>query len=313
MVPACKSVDVVTIFAGCVSDGVEVRRIMDGVDAGDGFTRVAQPVGIPPKPRIGILTDSEREFYGNTGFEAVYDAALARAESLGATLVPFDYAPFREAAALLYEGPWVAERLAAVEAFITTNADDFDPTVRQIIEGASGHSAVDAFNGRYRLEEIRALVAPIWEEVDMLMLPTSPTTYTVDEMLADPIVKNSHFGRYTNFANLLGYAAIAFPGGFTPTGLPAGVTLVGPAFSDDALAQFCAAMHTAAGCGMGRDKACPRRYDPDRCCGGAFVGDAAQSSADVSRGSAGANHNDQRGISAICTSRYHAPKTRLSL
>lgn len=254
VVPACKSVDVVTIFAGCVSDGVEVRRIMDGVDAGDGFTRPAQPVGIPPKPRIGILTESEREFYGNTGFEAVYDAALVRAESLGATLVPFDYAPFREAAALLYEGPWVAERLAAVEAFMATNADDFDPTVRQIIEGASGHSAVDAFNGRYRLEEIRALVAPIWEDVDMLMLPTSPTTYTVDDMLADPIAKNSHFGRYTNFANLLGYAAIAFPAGFTPEGLPAGVTLVGPAFSDDGLAPFSAAMHAAADCGMGRDK-----------------------------------------------------------
>jgi allophanate hydrolase len=254
-VPACKSVDVVTIFAGCVSDGVEVRRIMDGVDAGDGFTRKAQPVGIPPQPRIGILSASEREFYGNTGFEDVYDAAIARAKDLGATLVEFDYAPFREAAALLYEGPWVAERLAAVEDFIATNADDFDPAVRTIIEGAAGHSAVDAFNGRYRLEEIRAAVAPVWEDVDMLMLPTSPTTYTVEQMLADPIAKNSHFGRYTNFANLLGYAAIAFPGGFTPDGLPAGVTLVGPAFSDDGLAPFCAAMHAAAACGMGKDTA----------------------------------------------------------
>lgn len=255
VVPACKSVDVVTVFAGCVRDGVAVRRIMDGVDPGDGFTRPAQPVGIPPKPRIGILTASEREFYGNTGFEAVYDAALAQAEALGATLVPFDYAPFREAAALLYEGPWVAERLAAVKGFIATNADDFDPTVRQIIQGAAGHSAVDAFNGRYRLEEIRAMVAPIWADVDMLMLPTSPTTYTVADMLADPIAKNSHFGRYTNFANLLGYAAIAFPAGFTPQGLPAGVTLVGPAFSDEGLAPFCAAMHAAAACGMGRDTA----------------------------------------------------------
>lgn len=253
VVPACKSVDVVTIFAGCVGDGVEVRRIMDGVDAGDGFTRAAQPVGIRPKPRIGILTAAEREFFGNTGFEEIYDAAIARAEALGAILVPFDYAPFREAAALLYEGPWVAERLAAVESFISKNADDFDPTVRQIIEAASGHSAVDAFNGRYRLEEIRALVAPVWDDVDMLMLPTSPTTYTVEDMLADPIAKNSHFGRYTNFANLLGYAAIAIPAGFTPKGLPAGVSLFGPAFSDDGLAPFSAALHQAAKCGMGQD------------------------------------------------------------
>ena len=253
VVPACKSVDVVTIFSGCVSDGVEVRRIMDGVDPGDGFSKQAQPVGIPPQPRIGVLSASEREFYGNSGFEDVYDDAIAQAKALGATIVEFDYAPFREAAALLYEGPWVAERLAAVETFIGTNADDFDPTVRTIIEGAAGHSAVDAFNGRYRLEEIRALVAPVWADVDMLLLPTSPTTYTVADMLADPIAKNSHFGRYTNFANLLGYAAIAIPAGFTPEGLPAGVTLVGPAFSDDGLAPFSAAMHAAASCGMGRD------------------------------------------------------------
>ncbi len=253
VVPACKSVDVVTIFAGCVSDGVEVRRIIEGVDPGDGFTRPARPVGIPPDPRIGILSGDEREFFGNDGYEAAYDATIIRATALGATLVPFDYAPFREAAALLYEGPWVAERLAAVEAFIASNADDFDPTVRRIIEAASAHSAVDAFNGRYRLEEIRALVAPLWDDVDMLLLPTSPTTYTVDQMLADPMAKNSHFGRYTNFANLMGYAAIAFPAGFTPTGLPVGVTLVGPAFSDDGLAPFCAAMHAAAACGMGRD------------------------------------------------------------
>ncbi len=254
VVPACRSVDVVTVFAGCVADAVAIRRVMDGLDRSDPFSRTATPVGLPPRPRIGILTGAEREFYGNVEVAALYDAALARADALGATLVPFDYAPFREAAALLYDGPWVAERLAAVEDFLTTNADDFDPAVRRIIEGARPKTAVEAFRGRYLLEELRHIVAPVWQAVDILMLPTSPTTYRVDEMLADPIVKNSHFGRYTNFANLLGYAAIAVPAGFGPSGLPAGITLVGPAFSDDALAPFAAAMHKAADCGMGRDR-----------------------------------------------------------
>ncbi|MBR2573184.1 MAG: allophanate hydrolase [Loktanella sp.] len=253
VVPACRSVDVVTVFAGCVADGVAVRAVMDGVDAGDGFTRAAQPVGIRPNPRIGVLAGDEREFYGNTGVEALYDAAIARAAALGATIVPFDYAPFREAAALLYDGPWVAERLAAVQDFYATNAADFDPTVGGIIGAAGRYSAVDAFNGRYRLEALRAQVAPVWEAVDLLLLPTSPTIYSVADMLADPVTKNSHFGRYTNFANLLGYAAIAVPAGITPDGLPGGVTLIGPAFSDDGLAPVAAALHQSAACGMGRD------------------------------------------------------------
>ncbi len=254
VVPACRSVDVVTVFAGSVEDAVVVRQVMDGLDRADPFSRVAVPVSLPPRPRIGVLTGAEREFYGNAEVAALYDAALIRAETLGAVLVPFDDAPFREVAALWYDGPWVAERLAAVKGFLATNPDDFDAVVRKIIEGARPKTAVDAFRGLYRLEELRHVIAPVWDAVDMLLLPTSPTTYRVDDMLADPITKNSHFGRYTNFANLLGYAAIAVPAGFGPSGLPAGVTLVGPAFSDDALAPFAAAMHHAAGCGMGRDR-----------------------------------------------------------
>lgn len=255
VVPACRSVDVVTVFAASVADGVAVRRVMDGPDPGDPFSRPAAPVALPARPRIGVLAGAEREFFGNAEVEALYDAAIARAAALGATIVPFDYAPFLQAAALPYEGPWVAERLAALEAFLASHPEAFDPTVRAIIEGARGMTAVDAFRGRYRLEELRQAVAPTWAECDLLMLPTSPTTHTVADMLADPVAKNSQFGRYTNFANLLGYAAIAVPGGFGPSGLPAGVTLVGPAFSDDALAGFAGAMHAAAGCGAGIDTA----------------------------------------------------------
>lgn len=257
LVPACRSIDVITVFAPTVGDAVAVRRLMEGYDPADAFSRRAVPVGLPPAPRIGVLAGAEREFYGDAEVAALYDAAIARAESLGATLLPFDYAPFREAAALLYDGPFVAERLAAVEDFLATKADDFDPTVRAIIAGAIGKTAVEAFRGRYRLEALIQAVAPVWQAVDMLMLPTSPTTATVAAMQADPIGENSKFGRYTNFANLMGLAAIAVPGGFGPSGRPAGVTLVGPGFSDDALAPFAARMHAAAACGLGRDRGAP--------------------------------------------------------
>ncbi len=254
VVPACRSVDVVTVFAGSVAEGAAVRRVMEGHDPADPFSRTATPAALPPGLRIGVLEGAEREFFGNGEVEALYDAAIARAKSLGAVILPFDYAPFREAAALLYDGPWVAERLAAVEGFFATHEGDFDPTVRRIIAGATRYSAVDAFNGLYRLNAIKQQVAPVWDAVDVLMLPTSPTTCTVADMLADPVVRNSQFGRYTNFVNLMGLAAIAVPAGFGPSGLPAGITLIGPAFSDDALVPFAGAMHAAAACGMGHDR-----------------------------------------------------------
>lgn len=256
VVPACRSVDVVTVFAATVGDGIAVRKVMEGYDARDPFSRQAAPASLPSSgPRIGVLDGAEREFYGNKDVEALYDAAIERAKSLGAVIVPFDYAPFRQAAELLYNGPWVAERLAAVKDFLETNAGDFDPTVRTIIEGAKAYDAVAAFEGRYRLEALRQKTKVEWEKVDFLILPTSPTTYSVEEMQADPIVKNGHFGRYTNFANLLDCAAIAIPAGFDADGhLPAGVMLVGPAFTDEALAPFADAMHRALSAGMGKDR-----------------------------------------------------------
>jgi len=256
VVPACRSVDVVTVFAATVGDGVAIRKVMEGYDAADPFSRKAVPSGLPASGlRIGVLDGAEREFFGNSDVEALYDAAIERARALGATIVPFDYAPFRQAAELLYNGPWVAERLAAVKDFLATNAADFDPTVLSIIEGAKAYDAVAAFEGRYKLEALRQKTARQWEKADILMLPTSPTTYTVEDMMADPIVKNGHFGRYTNFVNLLDCAAIAVPAGFDANGhLPAGVTLIGPAFSDDALAPFADAMHRTSNAGMGKDR-----------------------------------------------------------
>ena len=257
VVPACKSVDCVTIFAATVGDGVAIRKVAEGFDTADPFSRKAKWTSLPTSGlRVGVLDGAEREFFGNAEVERLYDAAIESIRALGVTVVPFDYGPFREAAALLYDGPWVAERLAAVEDFFASNEADFDPAVRAIIAGAKGKTAVEAFNGKYRLEELRRKTEAEWAKADILLLPTSPTTYTVEAMQADPIRLNSHFGRYTNFANLLDCAAIAVPAGFdSQDHLPAGVTLVAAAFSDDALAPLADALHRKVARGMGRDKA----------------------------------------------------------
>jgi allophanate hydrolase len=204
--------------------------------------------------RVGILTADERVFHGDTETERLYDKTIARLADFGAVAVPIDYAPFREIASLLYDGPWVTERLAAVEGFFATNERDIDPSVRQILHSARRFSAVDAFRARYKLEAFRRRTEEAWTKADVLLIPTVPRTYTVAEMRLHPIKYNSNLGQYTNFTNLLGLAAIAVPAGFKQDGLPAGVTLVGPAWSDDALAPLADALHRACYAGMGVDK-----------------------------------------------------------
>lgn len=254
VVPACRSIDVVTVFAATVADGIAARRTMEGYDAEDAFSRRFGDSSLPGRLRLGVPAAEEQEFFGNDAYAALYGAAIERARQLGAEIVPFDYAPFRKAAALLYEGPWVAERLAAIKPFIDAHPDSVEPTVRAIIEGARGMSAVDAFEGVYTLAACRRQAEEAMAGIDVLLLPTSPDIQTVEAMLADPVALNARFGRFTNFANFFGAAAIAVPAGFTEAGLPFGVQLVGRADSDDALAAFAARLHEDAGCGAGVDR-----------------------------------------------------------
>lgn len=258
LVPACRSLDCITVFAATTADATLVRRTMQGFDARDPYSRAFRPRPLPLGGfRFGVLAGAERAFYGDAEVEALYDAAIARLATLGGTPVPIDYAPFRASAELLYGGPWVAERLAAIEDFYATRAADMDPTVAAIVGGAKRFSAVDAFNGAYALEALRQKTDSEWAKVDLLLLPTAPTIYTVEAMRADPIALNANLGRYTNFVNLLDCAAIAVPAGFRADGLPAGVTLIGPAFSDDALAVLGDRLHRALGAGPGLDRAAP--------------------------------------------------------
>jgi allophanate hydrolase len=251
MVPACRSLDCVSIFAATVEDGAVVRRLIEGFDPGDPYSKRATPGALPSQGlRVGVLSQADRQFFGDREAERLHAAAIDRAVGLGAIVVEIDYAPFRETAALLYDGPWVAERLAAFESF-GVPVESLDPSVAGIMLGGRSVSAADAFRGQYRLAELRRRTEAEWARVDLLLLPTAPTIYRVEEMLADPIALNSRLGTYTNFFNLLGLSAVAVPAGFRSDGLPFGITLAASAFHDEALVPIAAALHHRAGTGAG--------------------------------------------------------------
>ncbi|GBQ13279.1 allophanate hydrolase [Komagataeibacter rhaeticus] len=255
VVPACRTLDVVTIFAPGVSDGIEIRAVMEGRDPTDPYSREPGEVALPDRLRLGIPAGDELAFFGNEAFRGLFVRAVERARMLGAEIVEIDYRPYREAAALLYNGPWVAERLVATRDILTARPDAVNGVVRDILHNATRLTAVDVFQGEYRLKALLAEADREWARVDALLLPTTPSTYTVADMMDNPIELNSHLGYYTNFANFMRCAAIAVPAGRTAAGLSFGIQIVGPCDSDAAIAPFAAAMHQAAQCGAGTDGA----------------------------------------------------------
>jgi allophanate hydrolase len=260
VVPACRSLDCVTVLAATVGDGDAVRRVMQGFDAGDPYSRVqSSAISLPRKLRVGVLPPVEREFFGDAASARFYEDAIERLRALDAEPVEFDYAPFREAAESLYGGPTVAERLAGIRSFYETQRETIEATVVQILDGARGYSAADLFDAQHRLQTLRRRADAEWKKVDVLMLPTAPTIYTVAAMHEQPIGLNTRLGRYTNFVNLFDCCAVAVPAGFTEGGLPFGVTLIAPAFHDDALAALADRVHRAQPFGMGiaRDAVLP--------------------------------------------------------
>lgn len=256
VVPACRSLDCVSIFANNAADAAAIAAVAEGVDAADAFSRPMSRVSALPEAfRFGVLSSAERNFFGDANCAALYDASIARLISLGGTPVEFDYAPFRQAAALLYEGAWVAERTAAIGDFLALHDNDVDPSVRAIIAGGKSLSAVDAFNGQYRLAECRRKADAEWQKMDLMLLPTAAVHYTVEEVSADPIQKNADLGRFTNWVNLLDASAVAVPAGFRNNGLPFGVTLLAPAFAEAGLTNIAQRFHAASATGAGLSRA----------------------------------------------------------
>jgi allophanate hydrolase len=254
VVPACKSLDCVAIFTNSAADAMEVLRIAEGFDAADAYSRPVRDTTLRATPRVGILKPKDRDFFGDEAAASLYAKAVAQAHSLGWELVEIDYAPFREIAETLYGGAFVAERLAAIRPFFELHENALNPVVRGIIGGAQKFSAADAFADMYRVQALRQRAMAVLDTCDTLLLPTAPTIFTVAEMLEEPVARNSTLGLYTNFVNLLDLAAVALPAGFRPDGLPFGVTLIGPAFSEPSLAAYASALHDALGAGAGKSK-----------------------------------------------------------
>ena len=236
LLPACRSLDCITVFAADALDCTLIDEIAAGFDAADVYSRSLPDV--PLGPRLGVPLPRNMPWFGDLEAEYLFGKALQRLTELGYSLCEVDIAPLLEAARLLYEGPWVAERTAAIESFLRDHPGAIDPTVREIVAAGLNKTAVDAFRGQYALAGHARTAEAMWAHVDALVVPTSPTIYRLREMKANPIALNSHFGTYTNFVNLLDMAAIAVPAGFRRNGTGFGVSFFAPAGTDRALLRM---------------------------------------------------------------------------
>ena len=245
VVPACRTLDCVSVFAHTVDDAAHVLALVEGDDADDTYSAYAPgPATAPTRLRLGVPRQALLDTH--IGYAQAWAAALAQARARGHELVEIDFTPLFEVAALLYEGPWVAERHAACRAVFDTQPEAMDPSVRQVVAGAIGRSATQLFEAQYRLRDLQLRLRALWQQVDALLVPTAPTHPTFAQVDADPLGANARLGTYTNFVNLLGWCALAVPAGETPTGLPFGVTFIGPGGHDVALQQLGRAWMQAA-------------------------------------------------------------------
>jgi allophanate hydrolase len=245
LVPACRTLDCVSVFALTVDDAWAALAAMAGPDIADPYTRNRPPGMLGPVPglRVGVPIKGERVFFGDQVSAAQFEAAIARVATLGATIVEIDIEPFYETARLLYEGPWVAERYLAAQKLIASSPDSMHPVTREIILGGARPSAAQAFAAFYKLEDLRRVRDHTFRQIDVLLVPTMPTVYTVEQVLVDPIQLNSRLGTYTNFVNLLDLCALALPANLRDDGIPFGVTLLGPGGSDALLSSLGRVFH----------------------------------------------------------------------
>jgi len=235
VVPACRSLDCVTVFTSTATDAARVDGVVAGFDEADIFSRRAPAASGPaigPSFRVGVPPVDQREWFGDGQSGRLFEAAVARAAAMGGETVSVDLTPFLAAAELLYQGPWVAERTAAVLDLLNTRPGAIHPVVRGILQGGRIWSAVEAFQADYQLRAYQRDAERLWGAVDVMLLPTTGAAYRIREVLAEPLALNANLGRYTNFVNLLDMSAIALPAGFRDNATGFGVTLIGPAWAD---------------------------------------------------------------------------------
>ena len=237
VLPACRTLDCVSVFAHAVDDAAAVLSVLEGPDAGDEYSdfRPGRAVWPSAAPRVlvptipGALDD---------GYDAAWNRALRALESVCGPVGTIDFEPLHEVARLLYEGPWVAERYSVVRSLIESRPEDMDPTVAAVIGNARRFNAVDTFQAQYQLQRARRALDALWSDADLLMVPTAPRHPTHAQLAADPVGVNAQLGRFTNFVNLLGWCALAMPAGRTESGLPFGVTFIARGGDDAVLARW---------------------------------------------------------------------------
>ena len=233
LVPACRSLDCISVLCGNVEDATLVDEVVAGFDVADPYSRPSpQLPALGSAFRFGVPRAELLQFFGDEAAARLYRQALSRVEATGGTPVEVDIAPLVKAGQLLYSGPWVAERTAALEDFLRESAGAVHPVVRAIVAAGAGVTGVQAFRGQYELHALVRQTAALWSAVDVLVLPTAPTIYRVNELLAEPVGLNSNLGLYTNFVNLLDMSAVAVPAGYRANHTGFGITFIAPAFMD---------------------------------------------------------------------------------
>jgi allophanate hydrolase len=246
LVPACRTLDCISVFALTVDDAALALSVLAGPDQADPFSR-DRPLGaitpFPARVRLGVPRNGQLIFFGDRKAEAAYGEALQRWTALGADLIEFDLEPFYETARLLYEGPWVAERYLVIKNLLASAPDSIHRVTREITAAGARLTAADTFSALYRLQGLRKIAERTFANMDALVLPTAPTAYTTAQVLANPIELNSRLGTYTNFVNLLDLCGLAVPAAMRGDGIPFGITLLAPAGRDALLASIGRVFH----------------------------------------------------------------------
>ena len=254
LVPACRTLDCVSVFSLVVDDAMTALAAMAGLDDADPFSRnrpLARMTAFPANLRLGVPRNGQLIFFGDKASEKAYRDALQRCTALGATLVDFDLEPFYETARLLYEGPWVAERYLVIHDLLASSPESIHPVTREITVAGARLSAADTFSALYRLQALRKVSERAFAGIDALVLPTTPTVYSTAQVLANPVELNSRLGTYTNFVNLLDLCGLALPAAIRPDAIPFGITLLAPAGQDAHLASIGRVFHADTRLNMG--------------------------------------------------------------